>query len=444
MTAKSPPFNRRRFSGRSAIAVMSSALIVAAALTTGCAGRSAAAPVSRSASSSDTWPAYQLRPDHNAVLDRSGFAASWSFDAHARLNGGLAVDGDTLYFDTFAPSVVALYLESGALRWETPVDNIVMSTPILSSDMVYVGTGSNHHMSPTRWGRPQGDRVIALDKSDGRQRWTYRTVGEDMPSPVFANGSLVFANGDAHAYALDASSGTLHWRRQLEGVSTMASATAQAGVAFLSTCTLQLEPGATSAVDVRNGSVRWRAPYGNCDSSPTVAGTRVFVSGIRLEPAGSVIGYRALVTALDARSGKVKWTYRSPDTGISTTFVSSERAVAGTYAGGIYYQAIPTHDRLMAFDAVSGRALWSFKTVAPAKMSPVVKDGYLYLGDTAGCLYTLDAKRGTLANVQTFDAPFSTSPPIIVGDTMIVAVGTKIRAFWLRNGLPVVTRTESH
>jgi outer membrane protein assembly factor BamB len=68
-------------------------------------------------------------------------------------------------------------------------------------------------------------------------------------------------------------------------------------------------------------------------------------------------------------------------------------------------------------------------------MSPVVRDGVLFAGDTAGCLYSIDARGGTLRAVRTFDAPFSTSPPLLVNDALIVVVGQTIRALRLRGGI---------
>lgn len=385
--------------------------------------------------SSTTWMTYQMRADHNAVIRSDTLVGSWAFDTHARMNGGMAIDGDVLYVGAFDHSVMSLRLDDGSLLWRTTLPNVIMSTPIVAHGLVFVGTGTNHHLAPMKWGRPEGDAVIALDTSNGRIRWTFKTTGEDMPSPVFVRDRLVFANGDGYAYALDARSGKLLWRKTLNGISTMASATSDGRTVFLSTCTMQLSPGLTYAVDAMSGAERWRAPYGNCDSSPVLAGDRVFLSGIRLVRTSYGVGYMANVAALDVTTGRARWVYETPGPGISSTFVSSERAVAGTFSNGTYYQSVPTHDRLFAFDPVSGRIRWSLQTLGPVKMSPVVRGGVLFAGDTTGCLYSVDARGGTLRAVRTFDAPFSTSPPLLVNDTLIVTVGQVIRALPLRGGI---------
>jgi len=99
-----------------------------------------------------TWPMYQFRPDHNAYIARDDFSAQWTYDAGARINGGLALAGNTLIFGTFSNQVVALDIRNGTLVWKASADNIVMSTPIVYNNLVYVGTGANGSLFGQRRG----------------------------------------------------------------------------------------------------------------------------------------------------------------------------------------------------------------------------------------------------------------------------------------------------
>jgi outer membrane protein assembly factor BamB len=371
------------------------------------------------------WPMYQANAEHNAVVARPGFKAEWVFDAGAQINGGVAVVGDTLVIDTFAHKVIALDLKRGVLQWASEVENIAMSTPVVADGAVYVGTGSNERMHvatttmvskttrfiETLWGRPEGDRVVALNLSDGKRRWTFATPGEDMP-----------------AYGLNARTGAMVWRTSLPGISTMASANVSHNRVLLGICSGTTYAGSTVAVDPARGSIVWSAEHGDCDSAPTVAGGRIFVSGAPHRRASYGVEFRGEVSALDADTGGTLWTYHAPTAGPTTMVGSSERAVAGCYADGMYFQSIPTSNLVVAFDAVTGRVRWSFHTVAPSKMSPIVNAHRLYIGDTAGLLYTLDAKSGTLANARPFRVGFSTTPPVMVGSTLIVVAGSKVYA----------------
>ncbi|MBV8490758.1 MAG: PQQ-binding-like beta-propeller repeat protein [Candidatus Eremiobacteraeota bacterium] len=370
------------------------------------------------------------------MIKRRGFNVAWNLDAGSRINGGLAIIGDTLIFDTFNMEVVAVRARTGEQIWRSRAHNVLMSTPVVADDMVYVGSGHNGRLVPPAdnrftytpndpgnpiWGHPAGDAVIAYDLATGKERWTYKTVGEDMPSPALVDGVLIFANGDLHAYGLAGASGKQLWKHQLDGLATMASATVAQGRVFLSACNDAPYRCHTIAVEPRSGSMLWSSPNGNSDSSPTFADGRVFVSGIENVDGPYSQGGRTVVAALDARSGKVLWRYRTPGTGPYTEVGSNERAIAGTYAQGTYYQAVPSQDLLLAFDGASGRIRWTFKSLGPIKMSPVIDSGRLYVGDGAGVLYVLDSRTGTLFTSRTFKRGFTVSPPLLVGDTMFVA-----------------------
>ncbi|MBV8368124.1 MAG: PQQ-binding-like beta-propeller repeat protein [Candidatus Eremiobacteraeota bacterium] len=390
------------------------------------------------------WPMYQRSADHNAVVDRPGFSAKWTYDASGRINSGLAIVGDRVIFDTFDGKVVALDLRSGRPVWTANTDNVVMSTPVVVGSTVYVGTGHNGTMSKQRtsfvytaapgrrqldmWGRAEGDHVIAFDLVTGRRLWAYRTAGEDMPSPTVADGVVVFANGDFHAYGLRSSDGTALWQRDLGGISTMASAMRSGSGVLVGICSGPHYRGNTVALEPHTGRILWRSPYGDCDSTATVANGRIFTSGVDGNDTAYGHGARGVVAALDPRDGHTLWSFRTRDAGPYTKIGSNERAIAGTYANGTYFQPIPTSDELIAFDASRGRVKWHFKTQGPAKMSPVVKDGRLYIGDTVGLFYTIDARSGKLIRVTMFDEPFSTSPPVLVGNTIVVAGNTKVFA----------------
>lgn len=388
---------------------------------------------------------YQLEADHNAVVKRPNFSANWTFDAGTKINSGLAVVGNVLIFDTFGKQVIALDIRNGSVGWQTDTDNIMMSSPAISDGIIFVGSGAHSneglavrafvHATDSKgnadnfWGRLEGDHIIALDATTGQKRWQYWTAGEDMPSVGLTDDVVIFANGDGHAYGLRRSSGEALWRTNLPGIATMSSTMIVSQTALVSVCDFDHGgAGTTVALDVATGSVRWRSPYGNCDSSPTFGGGRVFVSGIVRNRRPFGFGAYSLVTALDARTGKPLWKYRSAESGPYTSVGCSERAIAGTFADGIYFQAVPTESVLIAFDAVGGSIRWRFRTTGPVKMSPIVYDGRVFFGDVAGVLYELDERRGWLRRARIFHSPFSCAAPIIVGHTLFLVNGSTVSA----------------
>jgi outer membrane protein assembly factor BamB len=391
------------------------------------------------------WPTYQATADHNAVVADASAPAGvrWTTDLKAKINGGLAYSGGLVFVATFDYRLVALDARTGAVRWQTKFDNVLMSSPVIRAGRVIVGSGDNgmsaregstfayssllEDTSPF-WGREAGDHIFALDPGTGAQQWSFRTAGEDMPSPVLFGEHVVFANGDGHAYSLELKSGAAQWQTALPGISTMASATASAsGMVFVSVCGTGLR-GSTEALDAKSGKIRWQVPYGDCDSSPTLGDGKVFLAGVSGNEQANGYGGAGVIAALDPFVGKVAWVYRTPRSGLFSRISSSERAIAGAYVGGMFFDAVPTTDQLLALDARTGALRWSVQSVGPIKMSPVVRGGKLYVGDTAGILYAIDAKTGRVIDTQMFAAPFTTSPPIIVGSELFVVNGTSIFA----------------
>ena len=402
-----------------------------AGLMSGCAANTPLHPLNA------PWATYQHSPDRNAVFGGPTIAHDWSHKSNAKINSGLTLVGNALLFTTFSHQLVALDVRTGRELWHASVPNIAMSTPIVAGNTVYIGTGSDAILGRSLYvklrfpwkavmGIPPGDQIAAFDLHSGAWRWSYRTVGEDMPSPVYAGGRLFFANGDRHAYALRADTGQLLWSTDVGGISTMASAVMAGNAVVVGVCTRGMRDSSVVALDSSSGNILWRSPYGHCDAAPAYADGKVFVSSVSL--GDTALQGRPVIAAIDAKTGKPVWVYRDSAQGVWSFIGSSEAAVAGTYANGVYYQSTPFTDEILALDAKTGRLRWHFHTAGPAKMSPVVKTGRLYIGDIAGLLYTLDADDGSLLEIRAFKQAFTVSPPIIAGNRLIIVNGTSIHA----------------
>jgi outer membrane protein assembly factor BamB len=385
-----------------------------------------------------TWAMYQNGTTHNAVLPLDFPAVSWSRDVHAKINGGLAYDGRYLYAVDFDDELMALDPKDGTIAWRARADDVLMSTPIVAEGMVFVGSGTNAVLydrpTGTVWGAKNGNHWLAFRTGDGREVWSYPTVGEAMPSAAYLAGQLIFATGDNLATAVVAATGKPVWTAPIPGVPTMGSTMVHDGYAFFTTTlgkSMYDSPtrNHTIALGTTDGKQRWSVPYGNSDCTPTVAQGMVFVEGVTDGPIGPREAWGTNdVSALDEQSGALRWHYLSPK-GPFTAVGSNERGITGTYEGGVLYQAVPVTNSMIAFRAADGRILWQMHTTAPVKMSPVIAGGKVFFGDTVGMFYVLDAKTGETLQAVPYDKPYATSPPVIVGGTLFVANNDTIRAF---------------
>jgi outer membrane protein assembly factor BamB len=387
------------------------------------------------------WPMYQFAPDHNAVFSAREPAYEWRYEAAGKINGGLALSGDTLYIETFAPAAIALDRRSGHVLWSAPLPDLAMTTPIVADGVVVVGTGRDEVGIDTGdhlvWSRPAGDEVDALDARTGAKRWSYKTRGEDMPSAALVHvdgrDAIVFANGDDHVRALDVRSGRPLWSTSIPGVSTMASAAAVNGIVYVvaGLSAGSHRPDRVYAVRAHNGALAWSAPYGNADVSPTIAGGSIFVEDAQTVAAATDRNAFNDVEALVAATGRLRWQYTS-EAGFFTSVGTNEEAVAGVVDRGVLFQSLPAARQFAAFDAASGRVLWTVRTQAAVKMSAVIAGGRVYVGDTAGMLYTLAEGTGRTLSERAFNAPFTCSSPVIAGFTLYVADGAAVVALPLQ------------
>lgn len=447
MTRRAPPYNVCMQTVRMA------ALCAAGALITGCAAgpsdSNAAQTTATGGTQSAAWATYQHSPDRNAVFGGYNIPRDWSYDNAGNINSGLALTGNTLLFTTFAQKLVALDVRDGHELWHATLPNITMSTPIVAGNMVFVGTGKSGVLARNFvqriqfsgkdvWGVPNGDEIAAFDLRTGAPRWTFKTVGEDMPSALYDRGRLIFANGDFHAYALNAGNGKQLWSTDTGGMTTMSNALMAGNVIVVGVCAPYSGGVATESVglDPASGKVLWRSEYGHCDGSPSYGNGKVFVNDVL--PGDMALRKTTVIAALDARTGKTLWMYSGKEHGLWSIVGSDQVAVAGTFADDTYFQAAPLDDEVLAFDANTGKIRWRFHTAGPAKMSPIIVKGRVYIGDVAGMLYTLDAQSGKLLEIREFKKAFTVSPPIAAGDKLLVANGTSVYAIPL-SGRPHIS-----
>jgi outer membrane protein assembly factor BamB len=126
------------------------------------------------------------------------------------------------------------------------------------------------------------------------------------------------------------------------------------------------------ALRTSDGKVLWRRNLGNNQTGPAYADGAVFVAQ----------GNGAF-TALDARTGKDRWTFQSPS-GLQSSPLALDGRVYFGSQGGILY----------ALDARSGKVLWQRDQGAPIKASPTVHDGVVYVGDYDGDVHAVRASNG--------------------------------------------------
>lgn len=187
----------------------------------------------------------------------------WVRDAGDDIVGGIAVQGDTLYFGTKGDIVFAVSAETGELIWSVETDGEVWTTPAIADGTIYV---------PTLAGT-----LYALD-SDGNVLWTFEEPASGVATkPIVEAGAVFIGSFDQTLYAVDAETGDLRWKKAGNNW-FWATPLFEEGTVFAATL-----DGTVYAVDAETGEDRWAEPFDTDDAirgGPTVAGGGLVVSSV--------------------------------------------------------------------------------------------------------------------------------------------------------------------
>lgn len=362
----------------------------------------------------------------NPVLPNPRAEFRWQFRMDDGTSTVPTVDGSTLFVASNDRSVYALDLYSGARKWRTPLANDVMTPPIVYKGVVIVGIGGS---TSSVWHPPDrivvgtgANAIVALRERDGSLLWTYVLRGTGMPGGMLVHGLYVHHDGAGDVVALDWRTGRLVWRRNVATVAAM-SAIAPAGDGLL--ISAGVAPARVFALR-GNGSRAWT--YSLAHRASGVADTPIatdasdFACTMYLDPAdGNPFVYverRVIqhVIALHALRGTLRW-----DIVIERGMLRTKNwAAIPILAGGRVYIGSELKPYVHALDARTGKLVWKRKLDGLEQSAGVVKDGVLYVGDSSGMLWALNAATGAVIGTKQFSDGFRVGSPIIVGRTLIV------------------------
>ncbi len=217
-----------------------------------------------------------------------------------------------------------------------------------------------------------------------RKLWTLR-VGElvEFP-PVVAYGRLYFATFHGRFFAVEGETGRIAWKKNFRRF-TAASPTVGNGVVYQPLMNAAGEnrdtaPGFLVALDAKSGKELWRFRARVIESSPLlVRGVLYFGT------------FDNKLYALDARTHKVRWTYRTGDDVKGGPVLAGRTIYFGSYDGNAY-----------AVDARTGKLRWrsgaqgGLRGAGNFYATPAVAYGRVFIGNTDGKIYAFGARTGRL------------------------------------------------
>ena len=320
---------------------------------------------------------------------------------------GPVVFGDRLYLQNTSGSgeleqerLMCFNADTGKLLWEhrynlftsdVPAHRIAWSSPVVdpSSGTVFAISGNGLAMSLGKDGKVLWERSLAEEYG----MWT--THGGRMSTPIIEAdkmivSGLVFGWGQtaapAHRFiALDKTTGQTIWVSSPEGrpTDTIYANPYVADVEGVRMFFSGGSDGAMHALKVATGEPiwHWDVSKRGLNTAALMVGPDVIVTHSEENLATSEMGMLAAVPANSKGTltdKDAKWIVRDVQAGYGSPVSDGERIYL-VDNGGI----------LFAFDAKTGKQLWTEKLGTIQKSSPVLADGKLYVGTENGKFYII-------------------------------------------------------
>ncbi|MFB6179592.1 MAG: PQQ-binding-like beta-propeller repeat protein [Halorientalis sp.] len=285
------------------------------------------------------------------ALDAKTGELQWRFETGDAVNSSPVVHDGTVYFGSDDGNIYALNL-AGVEKWHFHTGNVIFGPPTVANGTVYKGSDDG--------------QMYALEAETGKLRWRQRTGAISGPA-VVTDGRVYAGSANKTFYALDASSGSIPWTLSLDGP-------VYTGVT-LKGKSLYFASGKSIYAVRTDGSTRWSYSVGAGDSialTPAVAHGLVYAADDQEN-----------AFAIDAQSGHLAWKLD-----LGNGIIESSPAVAN---GLVYYGHEGEPSGISALDARTGEVRWRYTVDDIVESSPLVHDDTVYFGCWDDYVYAIDA-----------------------------------------------------
>ena len=245
---------------------------------------------------------------------------------------------------------------TGNEKWKFNTESEVSSGVNFTGDLVLFGTTD--------------ETLHAVAQADGKPRWKFAvTGGPVLGTPAVAGGKTFAAGCDSTLHILDAATGKELSSVPLEGQIGAAAAVREDRL-VVGTMTNEV-----IAVDLAKSEVAWTF-------QPAKRPQPFFASAALTEKL-AVIGSRdKRVYALDRQTGKPVWDFATDGKVDSSPVIAGSRVYVGSHDGNLYVLELAT-----------GKEVQRIKLDGPISASPAVAGGCLVIGTERGTVYCLGAEK---------------------------------------------------
>jgi outer membrane protein assembly factor BamB len=299
-------------------------------------------------------------------------------------------------------SVISSAADNFKERWGFRTEGAIWGTPTVYDGTVYIGSDDG--------------RLYAIDAQNGNLKWAFSTQGIVRSRPSIADGLVYISSDDGKIYAINTQSGKQAWRKEIgnflprEKREKLGTNTAPTGWDDLQSSPVAVDDqvfvgsldGKLYALDARTGDIKWTFKTGEkVRATPTVKEGIVYIGS-----------WDGTVSALDARTGVPFWT--TPIGGQVQTTALVVDGVIFTASRKASVVALNAHTGEMIWECDYGKNMW-------VESSPVMQEGIVYIGSAANrWIFGLDSLKGNTITAFISPETYFMSTPAIVDDMLFI------------------------
>ena len=316
------------------------------------------------------------------------FKLRWKTPANGPVLSTPAMDllGSTVFFGSSDNNFYAMDSATGEIKWSLPTRGSVSSSPATGmGGEVYFGSWDGN--------------VYARDGETGGEIWTFKTGGAVAASPAIGTGGTVYiGSADHYFYALDGADGSLVWRYKTEGAINCTPAISEEGLVYFGS-----HDNKVYALQASTGEKAWEFETGGwVRSSPALdLNGQVFIGSDD-----------TFLYAFDAKTGEKHWEFDTGHHVSSSPVVGISRRVYISSEDGTLY----------ALKQYTGEVSWQFQGEGSLTSPAIDQLGLVIVGSSAGTLYSVFGHTGELHKSSPLGG-MSSSPVIGPDGTIYIGSG---------------------
>lgn len=326
----------------------------------------------------DSWPMFRGNSLSTGVARTElpqELVELWKFEVpNGSFESTAAIVDGVVYLGDFNGNLLALDLQTGEKKWETPLGIGFASSPSVHDGFVYIGDLDG--------------KFYCLDR-DGNKKWEYAAELEIDSCANFYQDKVLFGSQDSNLYCLNRKSGELVWKFAIND-QIRCSPTIVENRAFVAGCDGQLH-----VVDIDQGKELGSVEIAQTGVTPAVVGDRVFCGT-----------QQGIFFAVDWKQLKSAWQFDSTapiqsSPAIGTTKTNRTIAIFGNQARKVF-----------GLDTENGDSVWEFTAHSQVDGSPVVVGDRVLVPGSDGRLYQLSVNDGSKLWEKQFAGGFAASPAV--------------------------------